>query len=182
MKKQRHILLGVTGSIAAYKAAEIASKLVQDGHTVNCVMTEHAKKFVGPLTFQAITGRRVFSEADHFSAELEGDETFMKLTKEVEVFAIAPCTANVIGKIANGVADDLLTTLYLAVRCPVVIAPAMNTRMLEHKTVQENISRLKKLGVKFVEPEEGFLACRDVGRGRLAAPENIVEAIKKALR
>lgn len=182
MKSKGHILLGVTGSIAAYKAAEIASKLVQDEYTVTCVMTEHAKKFVMPLTFQAITGRKVFSEANHFSADLEGDETFMQLAKEINVFVIAPCTANVIGKIANGIADDLLTTLYLAIRCPVIIAPAMNTRMLEHKTVQENISRLKKLGVNFIEPEEGFLACRDVGKGRLASPEKIVEAIKKASR
>lgn len=178
--KGRKIVLAVTGSISSYKAAEIASQLVQKDAQVTCMMTRGATEFITPLTFQTLTGRRTLCK--EFDLELHEDETHLKLARETELFLIAPATANVIGKLACGIADNVVITFALAVECPIVIAPAMNSKMYNNKTVQENISKLKKNGVKFIEPGKGFLACGDVGIGRLEEPENIVKYVEKLLK
>ncbi len=175
--KGKRILVAVTGSIASYKAADIVSQLVQKGADVTCMMTEGAMQFVTPLTFQTLTGKRTLYK--EFDLELYKDETHIKLAKATELFLIAPATANVIGKLACGIADDLVSTFALAVTCPIVLAPAMNVNMYKNKIVQENISKLRSVGMKFIEPGEGFLACGDVGMGRLCEPEEIVKYIEK---
>lgn len=143
-------------------------------------MTDAAQKLVGPLTFQALTGREVAVDpfTNHEGAHVE----HIWLADRADVLVVAPATANFLGKAANGVADDVLTSLYLAVTCPVIVAPAMNVRMWEHPAVARNLSTLRKDGVEIVEPEAGFLACRDVGKGRLAPPETILARIEAALR
>ena len=171
----KEIVVGVTGSIAAYKAAEVVSQLVQRGAGVTVVMTRSAAQFVGPLTFQTLTRRRVM--IDQFDLESVVDPTHISLTDEADLVAIAPATANLIGKAAHGIADDMLTSLLLAVSCPVLVAPAMNDRMWAHPAVKENIEILKKRGYKFVEPDSGFLACGTYAKGRLANPVQIVEEI-----
>lgn len=180
MLKGRKIVLGVCGSIAAYKAADVASKLVQGGATVAVVMTPNATRFVTPLTLQAITRVRVMS--DPFDPEAVTDATHISLLEGADLVLIAPATANVVGKLAHGIADDLLTSLMLAVRCPVLIAPAMNDRMYANPIVQANIARLKELGHEFIDPEEGYLACGTVAQGRLAEPARIVERVVARLR
>ena len=177
--KGREIVVGVTGSIAAYKAAEVVSQLVQRGAGVTVVMTRSATQFIGPLTFQTLTRRRVM--IDQFDLESVVDPTHISLTDEADLVAIAPATANLIGKAAHGIADDMLTSLLLAVSCPVLVAPAMNDRMWAHPAVKENIEILKKRGYKFVEPESGFLACGTYAKGRLANPAQIVSEIEKCV-
>ena len=167
------ILLGVTGCIAAYKSCEILRLLQKAGQDVKVVMTEHATEFVGPTTFRALSGHEVavglFDEP--------GDPIHhVSLAKEPAVFLIAPATANVIAKIARGVADDLLTTTALATKVPLVIAPAMNVEMWRDAATQENIATLEARGCTIVYPDSGYLACGDVGAGRLAEPEAIVQA------
>src|SRR5215208_5540087 len=157
------IALGVTGGIGAYKAVEIARGLQKRDHDVVAIMTRSARRFMGPLTFEAITGRRVIT--DQWSPGSNAD---------IEHITI--------GKLANGIADDFLTSLYLATRAPVLIAPAMNTHMLEHEAVQRNLAALAARGVRFVDPGEGFLACGWVGKGRLAEPEDVVTAADHLLR
>ena len=177
--KGREIVVGVTGSIAAYKAAEVVSQLVQRGAGVTVVMTRSATQFVGPLTFQTLTQRRVM--IDQFDLESVVDPTHISLTDEADLVVIAPATANVIGKAAHGIADDMLTSLLLAVSCPVLVAPAMNDRMWGHPAVRENIEILKKRGYRFVEPDSGFLACGTYAKGRLANPVQIVSEIEKCV-
>jgi len=177
--KGREIVVGVTGSIAAYKAAEVVSQLVQRGAGVTVVMTRSATQFVGPLTFQTLTRRRVM--IDQFDLESVVDPTHISLTDEADLVVLAPATANVIGKAAHGIADDMLTSLLLAVSCPVLVAPAMNDRMWAHPAVKENIEILKKRGYKFVEPDSGFLACGTYAKGRLANPAQIVSEIEKCV-
>ena len=177
--KGREIVIGVTGSIAAYKAAEVVSQLVQRNARVTVVMSRSAAQFVGPLTFQTITRRRVM--IDPFDLESVVDPTHISLTDDADLVVVAPATANFLGKAAHGIADDMLTSLLLAVTCPVLVAPAMNDRMWNHPAVQENVATLKKRGYKFVEPESGFLACGTYAKGRLANPVQIVEEIVRCV-
>ena len=172
--------LGVTGGIGAYKAVEVARGLQKRGHDVVAIMTRSARRFVGEVTFEAITRRPVIS--DQFARGANADIEHIALATDISLLLIAPATANTIGKLANGIADDFLTSLYLATRAPVLIAPAMNTNMLEHPAVQHNLQALASRGVQFVDPGDGFLACGWIGKGRLAEPEAIVEAAERVLR
>lgn len=172
------ILLGVTGCIAAYKSCEILRLLQKAGEDVKVVMTEHATEFVGPTTFRALSGHEVAVEL----FDEPGDPIHhISLAKEPDAFLIAPATANVIAKIASGVADDLLTTTALATKKPLVIAPAMNSQMWSDEATQRNIEMLEARGVTIVRPDDGYLACGDVGQGRLADIETIVDATLEAL-
>ena len=177
--KGKEVVVGVTGSIAAYKAAEVVSQLVQRDAGVTVVMSRSATQFVGPLTFQTLTRRRVM--IDQFDLDSVVDPTHITLTDEADLVAIVPATANFLGKAAHGIADDMLTSLLLAVDCPVLVAPAMNDRMWKHPAVQENIETLKKRGYRFIDPESGFLACGTYAKGRLANPAQIVEEIVRSV-
>src|SRR3954468_12982640 len=174
------IALGVTGGIGAYKAVEVARGLQKRGHEVVAIMTASATRFVGPITFEAITRRRVVT--DQFEPGANAEIEHIALASTIDLLLIAPATANIIGKLANGLADDFLTTLYTATRAPVLIAPAMNTQMFSHDAVRRNLDTLVARGVRFVEPGEGYLACGWVGKGRLAEPEEIVAAADLVLR
>jgi len=167
------ILLGVGGGIAAYKAAELARLLMQQGHEVRAVMTDAAQEFVRPLTFAALTGRKTLTSLFAIESAIE----HIAVAQEHEVLAIAPATADLIAKLAHGLADDFLTTLYLAFTGPVVLAPAMNVNMWTHPATQANVETLRRRGHRIVEPESGYLACGMTGPGRLAEPEAIAEAI-----
>lgn len=179
------IVLGVTGGIAAYKAAELARALIQNGHEVQAVLTRGARKFVQPLTFASLTGRKVitglFSSADPeatFSSSIE----HIAVAQEHDALVVAPSSASSIARFAHGIADDFLSTMYLAFRGPVILAPAMNNNMWEHAAVQANIDTLRARGHIIVEPGEGFLACGTFGPGRLAEISVIVEAVERALQ
>ena len=173
------VVLGVTGSIAAYKAAELVRLMVRRGWSVSVVMTEAATKFVTPLTFQTLSRRPV---AVGMFDEIAGWEpNHISLAKRAEALCIAPCTANVIAKLAHGIADDELTATALACRAPLVVAPAMNDAMFDHPATQENLATLRRRGARIVEPECGELACGSEGRGRLAPPQAIAEAVAEAL-
>ena len=174
------IALGVTGGIGAYKAVEVARGLQQRGHDVAAILTRSARRFVGEVTFEAITRRPVIT--DQFARGANADIEHIALATDIGLLLVAPATANIIGKFANGIADDFLTSLYLATRAPVLMAPAMNTHMLEHAAVQRNVATLSARGVRFVDPGEGFLACGWIGKGRLAEPEAIVDAAERILR
>lgn len=178
--KGREIVVGVSGSIAAYKAADVVSKLVQGGAGVTVVMTRAATQFVGPLTFQTLTRRRVFS--DQFDVDAISDPTHITLTDKAELTLLCPATADLLAKAAHGIADEMLTALLLAVDGPVLVAPAMNQRMWEHPATQANIKTLKERGYSFVDPGKGFLACGHYAKGRLAEPPEIVEAVKALLK
>jgi phosphopantothenoylcysteine decarboxylase / phosphopantothenate---cysteine ligase len=173
------IALGVTGGIGAYKAVEVARGLQKRGHDVVAVMTASATRFVGPVTFEAITRRRVIT--DQFEAGANSDIEHIALASTIDLLLIAPATANIIGKLANGLADDFLSTLYVATRAPVLVAPAMNTQMFAHEAVRRNLETLAARGVRFVEPGEGYLACGWIGKGRLAEPDEIVAAAESML-
>jgi phosphopantothenoylcysteine decarboxylase/phosphopantothenate--cysteine ligase len=175
----KHILLGVTGSIAAYKAADIASKLTQAGAEVDVVLTEHARRFITEVTFRAITRRPVL--ADLFDEPEERQIAHIHLAKRADVLLIAPATANILAKLAVGIADDLLSTLALATQAKVVIAPAMNTVMWQHPATQHNVRVLEERGAHFVYPAEGMLACGDVGAGKLADTPVILAAVEQVL-
>jgi phosphopantothenoylcysteine decarboxylase/phosphopantothenate--cysteine ligase len=174
------VALGVTGGIGAYKAVEIARLLQKSGHDVVAIMTRAARTFVGPVTFEAITRHRVITS--QWEPGTNADIEHIALAPDIGLLLIAPATANIIGKMAAGVADDFLTSLYLATRAPVMIAPAMNTNMWEHAAVQQNLRTLAERGVLIVEPGVGFLACGWEGKGRLAEPEEVVAAANAALR
>lgn len=174
------IALGVTGGIGAYKAVEVARGLQKRGHDVAAIMTRSARRFVGEVTFEAITRRPVIT--DQFARGANADIEHIALATDIGLLVVAPATANVIGKFANGIADDFLTSLYLATRAPVLLAPAMNTNMLEHAAVQRNLQTLAERGVQFVDPGEGYLACGWIGKGRLAEPDVIVDAAERMLR
>jgi phosphopantothenoylcysteine decarboxylase / phosphopantothenate---cysteine ligase len=173
------IVLGVTGGIAAYKAAEIVRLLVKDGATVRVIMTKNAQEFITPLTLQTLSGNPVSTET--FSLTQESEIGHIRLADSADLIVIAPATANVIAKLAYGLADDLLTTVLLAATAPVLVAPAMNVHMYAHPLVQENMRKLASLGYGFVEPTEGFLACGYEGKGRLADPEDIIEEVRATL-
>lgn len=173
------IALGVTGGIGAYKAVEVARGLQKAGHEVIVVMTEAARQFVGPLTFEAITRHRVVT--GQFEPGTNADIAHIQLATNIALLLVAPATANCLGKMAHGIADDFLSSLYLATRAPVVVAPAMNTHMWEHDAVRANLEALRRRGVGVVEPGEGFLACGWMGKGRLAEPDVVVAAALAAL-
>ena len=176
----KEIVLGVTGSIAAYKAAEIANILVKRGMNVNVIMTEAATKFIAPLTFQTLTKNRVYT--DMFEEIAYSDVRHISLAQKADCVVIAPATANLIGKTAAGIADDMLTTVVMAVKNkPVIICPAMNTAMYENVITQNNIKKLLDCGYQFVEPKEARLACGDLGKGALADVETIVATIINAI-
>jgi phosphopantothenoylcysteine decarboxylase/phosphopantothenate--cysteine ligase len=174
------VALGVTGGIGAYKAVEVARGLQKRGHEVVAVMTHAATRFVGPITFEAITRRRVIT--DQFDAGMNADIEHIALASTIDLLLIAPATANIIAKLANGIADDFLSTLYTATRAPLLVAPAMNTLMFAHEAVRRNLDTLAARGVRFVEPGEGYLACGWIGKGRLAEPDEIVAAAEAVLR
>ncbi len=174
------VALGVTGGIGAYKAVEVARGLQKRGHEVVAIMTQSATRFVGPVTFEAITRRRVIT--DQFEPGANADIEHIALASTIDLLLVAPATANIIGKMANGIADDFLSTLYTATRAPVLIAPAMNTQMFQHAAVRKNLDTLAARGVGFVEPGEGYLACGWIGKGRLAEPDEIVAAAEAVLR
>ena len=173
----KNILLCVTGSIAVYKAAELANQLTKDGYHVETIMTDSAREFVTPLTFQTLTKNKVYTS---MFEEYEPDQVeHISLAKKADLCIVAPATANIIGKIAGGIADDMATTVIMALEhAPVYICPAMNTNMYENPIVQRNISNLKELGYSFIEPKESRLACGDLGKGAMADVEVIIQTIK----
>lgn len=174
------IALGVTGGIGAYKAVEVCRGLQKRGHDVVAVMTRSATRFVGAVTFEAITRRPVITS--QWRAGMNADIEHIAIADGIALLLVAPCTANVIGKFANGLADDFLSSLYLATKAPVLLAPAMNSNMLAHDAVQRNLQTLTSRGVRFVDPGDGYLACGWIGKGRLAEPPEIVEAADLALQ
>lgn len=169
------ILLGITGGIAAFKAAELTSRLTQKGISVTVIMTEAATHFITPLTFRTLSGNEVFREL--FSENIASQSLHISLRDRGDVLAIVPATANIIGKIANGIADDLLSTLALSFEGPVIVAPAMNEAMYKKACVQENLRKLKKLKITVIPPQKGYLACGYIGEGRLADIEKIEKTI-----
>ena len=174
------IAVGVTGGIGAYKAVEVVRGLQKRGHDVVAIMTATAAKFVGPLTFEAITRHPVIT--DQFAPGANADIEHIALASTMDLLLVAPATANIIGKFANGIADDFLSTLFIATRAPVLVAPAMNTQMFSNEAVRANLDTLAARGVRFVEPGEGYLACGWIGKGRLAEPDEIVAAAEAVLR
>src|SRR5208337_2256208 len=173
------IVIGVSGGIAAYKAAELIRLLTGRGARVNVMMTRNAQEFITPLTLQTLSGNPVATET--FSLTQESEIGHIRLADSADAIVIAPATADIIAKAAVGIADDIVTTVLLAARCPIAFAPAMNVHMYEHPTVVENLSRLKSRGITIIEPEEGELACGYEGKGRLADPAVIVAEIEKLL-
>ena len=180
------ITLGVTGGIAAYKSAELVRRLQDEGHTIQVVMTRAAREFVTPLTFAALSGQRVIT--DLFSSSASGENNLesaidhIAVAQRTDLLLVAPATADILAKFARGFADDFLSTLYLASTAPVVMAPAMNVNMWQHKATQENLATLRARGVRVVEPNEGYLACGMTGPGRLASQEEILKAVEEVLR
>jgi phosphopantothenoylcysteine decarboxylase / phosphopantothenate---cysteine ligase len=178
------ITLGVTGGVAAYKAAELVRRLQQDSFTVQVVMTRGAREFITPLTFAALSGQKVITDLFAESggeANLESAIEHIAVAQRTDLLLVAPATADVLAKFARGIADDFLTTLYLASTAPVVVAPAMNVNMWNHAATQENIEVLRARGVKIVDPDEGYFACGMTGAGRLAGQEQIVAAVRETL-
>lgn len=176
--KGKTVVLGVTGGIAAYKSAALTSLLVKAGAQVQVIMTEHARQFIAPLTFESLTGRRCLT--DTFDRNHEYSTEHVELAKEADVVMIAPATANIIAKIAHGMADDMLTTTMLACDCPKIVAPAMNTRMYENPVTQDNIRKLEEYGMTIAHPTSGHLACGDIGKGKMLEPEELFQYILMA--
>lgn len=177
--KGREIIIAVCGGIACYKVADVVSKLVQQGAGVTVVMTASAQKFVAPLTFQALSGRPV--RTDTWDLPDSSDPQHIGLTERADLMLIAPATADIIAKAAHGICDDLVSLMINASACPVVFAPAMNNRMWENPITQENVAKLQKHGYRFIGPAEGWLACRNVGAGRLTEPTTILDQVMKML-
>lgn len=175
MLKEKKILLGITGSIAAYKAIDLIKELRREGATVYVIMTDSSKNFVTELSVKSASENNVFSDM------FESPFSHINLAKEADIFVVAPATANIIGKYANGIADDMLSTTLLAYKGITIFAPAMNWRMYESPTVQSNIQKLSSMGVRIVGPEKGILACGEEGMGRMPSIESIIESIKTAL-
>lgn len=178
MLKEKTILLGVTGGIAAYKSASLASRLVKAGAEVRVIMTEHATNFINPITFETLTGHKCIT--DTFDRNFEFQVEHVSLAKKADVIMVAPATANVIAKLAHGLADDMLTTTILASHAPKLIAPAMNTGMYENPVTQDNLALLKKYGMEVIEPAAGHLACGDEGKGKMPEPEILYEHILRS--
>ena len=176
MLKNKVVVVGVTGSIAAYKSAQLVSDLVKEGCEVHVIMTENAVNFINPITFETLTGRKCL--VDTFDRNFEYSVTHVSLSQKADVFMIAPASANIIGKIANGIADDMLSTMVMAAKCPVLIAPAMNKYMFMNTIVQENIEKLKRHDYRIISPAVGRLACNDTGVGKLPDVDVLIEHIK----
>lgn len=175
MLKGKHILLGVTGSIAAYKIANLASMLVKLNADVHVIMTQNAEQFISPITFETLTGNKVID--DTFERNSGYHVAHIAMAAEADVVMIAPASANVIAKLAHGIADDMLTSTMLACTAPILVSPAMNTHMYENPVTQENMEKLKSLGYKLIEPSSGYLACGDTGKGKMPEPEVLCECI-----
>lgn len=175
MLKNKTILLGVTGSIAAYKAASLASILVKNHATVHVIMTEHAVNIINPITFETLTGNKCL--IDTFDRNFQFNVEHIALAKKADLFIVAPATANTIAKLAHGLADDMLSTTFLACKCPKLISPAMNTNMLENPITQKNLEICASFGIKIIEPSAGHLACGDDGKGKMPEPELLFEHI-----
>ena len=174
------VLVCVTGGIAAYKTAALVSALVQQGCGVTVAMTRHARRFVGPTTFAALTGRPVGTSM--WTGRHPGAIRHLALSELADLIVVAPATANIIGKLASGIADDLVSTLLLGADCPVMLAPAMNTRMWEHAATRRNVAFLRESGYTLVGPESGWQACGTVGPGRMSEPETLLAEISRRLR
>jgi phosphopantothenoylcysteine decarboxylase/phosphopantothenate--cysteine ligase len=177
--KGREIIVAVCGGIAAYKVADVVSKLVQTGAGVSVVMTAEATRFVGPLTFEALSGRKVRTST--FDLVESSDPQHIALTERADLMLVAPATANVIAKVAHGLCDDLVSLMMAAAACPVVFAPAMNNRMWENPIAKENVAKLQGLKYQFIGPDAGWLACRNVGPGRMSEPVEIVQEVTRML-
>jgi phosphopantothenoylcysteine decarboxylase / phosphopantothenate---cysteine ligase len=179
------ITLGVTGGIAAYKSAELVRRLQDEGHSIQVVMTRAAREFITPLTFAALSGQRVitdlFSNQPGGEGSLDSAIDHIAVAQRTDLLLVAPATADVLAKFARGIADDFLTTMYLASTAPVVVAPAMNVNMWQHIATQENVAALRARGIRIVEPSEGYLACGMTGSGRLAEQEEILKAVREVL-
>lgn len=180
MLKGKTVVLGVTGSIAAYKIANLASMLSKLHADIQVLMTENATNFINPITFETLTGHKCL--IDTFDRNFQYSVEHVSLAKKADVVLVAPASANVIGKIANGIADDMLTTTVMACPCKKIISPAMNTNMYENSIVQENLDKLKRHGYEIIEPAVGLLACKDVGAGKLPSEEVLLEYILKEIR
>lgn len=179
MLKGKKIVLGVTGSIAAYKSAGLANLLVKSGAEVQVIMTKNATNIINPIAFETLTGKKCLT--DTFDRNFEFSVEHVSLAKWADVFVVAPATANTIAKIANGIADDMLSTTFLACGCPKIVSPAMNTRMLENPVTQENIEKCRRFGISVIDCASGHLACGDDGKGKMPEPEEIREHIEFAL-
>ncbi|MGN0280341.1 MAG: bifunctional phosphopantothenoylcysteine decarboxylase/phosphopantothenate--cysteine ligase CoaBC [Lachnospiraceae bacterium] len=179
MLEGKHIVLGVTGSIAAYKIASLASMLKKKQADVTVIMTQNATNFINPITFETLTGNKCL--VDTFDRNFQYSVEHVALAKQADVFLVAPASANVIAKAAHGLADDMLTTTLLACTCPKIVAPAMNTRMFQNEIVQDNLKRLEHYGMEVIHPASGYLACGDTGEGKMPEPEVLYEYIVKAL-
>ena len=179
MLQGKTVVLGVTGSIAAYKIASLASKLVKLHANVHVLMTQNATNFITPITFETLTGNKCL--IDTFDRNFQFDVAHVSLAKKADVMLIAPASANVIGKIANGIADDMLTTTVMASTAPVLISPAMNTHMYENPIVQDNLQKLERFGYKIIAPAVGMLACHDVGAGKMPEPETLLDWILREI-
>lgn len=173
------VLLGVTGGIAAYKAADLTSRLVQRGAGVTVVLTEAARHFIGATTFEALTGRAV--HGDHFQPREHFQGEHIGLARRADVFVVAPASADYIAKVANGLADDLLSTLALSATCPMIMAPAMNADMWAKPAVQRNIAQIRADGWQVIDPGEGWLSCGQIGPGRMAEPDDIVASLESSI-
>lgn len=179
MLKGKTIIIGITGSIAAYKIAELASCLKKQESIVHVIMTKNATNFINPITFETLTGNKCLT--DTFDRNFEYQVEHVALAKKADLFLIAPASANIIGKIANGIADDMLTTTLLACKCPKLIAPAMNTGMYENPIVQDNLKKLTHYGFTMINPVVGYLACGDTGSGKMAEPEELLAYMKREI-
>lgn len=175
----KKIILGVTGSIAAYKIASLASMLKKQRADITVIMTENATHFINPITFETLTGNKCL--IDTFDRHFEYHVEHVSLAKQADIFLVAPASANVIGKIAGGIADDMLTTTFLACECPKIIAPAMNTRMYRNPIVQDNLEKCRRYGMEIITPATGYLACGDTGSGKMPEPETLYQAVEHAI-
>lgn len=179
MLKGKNVVLGVTGSIAAYKIANLASALVKLHADVTVIMTQNATNFINPITFETLTGNKCL--VDTFDRNFQYSVEHVSLAKKADIFMVAPASANVIGKMANGIADDMLTTTILACKCPKLVSPAMNTNMYENRLVQDNLEKLKSYGFEVIDPASGYLACGDTGAGKMPEPEVLLAYILREL-
>ena len=179
MLKGKTVVLGVTGSIAAYKIANLASMLVKKGCSVHVIMTRNATNFINPITFETLTGHKCL--VDTFDRNFEFSVEHVSLAKQADIFMVAPASANVIGKLAHGIADDMLTTTVMACKCKKYISPAMNTNMFENPIVQDNLKTLEHYGYEVIQPASGYLACGDTGAGKMPEPETLLAYIEKEI-
>ena len=177
--KDKKILIGISGGIAAYKIASLVSRLSQEGAEVHVIMTEHACEFISPLTMETLSGQKCC--IDTFDRSRPFEVEHIEVTKDADLYLIAPATANVIAKVACGIADDMLTTTFLAADCPKMVAPAMNTRMYSNQITQDNLERLRKYEIEVIDPMVGHLACGDTGAGKMPSPEDLYAAMERRI-